>query len=129
MCDHGHDNFVANTAGFSAERLIEFGIGMSLANQFTHMMNQTMGETLQRWPTSMNAPTGGAPSRLYYAMLEGKQAGPFSETEIVRLINDKKIIKDSYVWHQGMAEWKPAQDVPEVLRIIALAPPPFEGVV
>ncbi|GHV88720.1 hypothetical protein AGMMS50267_10800 [Spirochaetia bacterium] len=127
MGNHEHNNFCGNASGFSAERLVEFGIGMSLANQFTRMMNQTMSETMQQWPSTMNAPGGVAPSRLYYVMLEGKQAGPFSETEIARLINDKKIVKETYVWHQGMKEWKPAQDVPEILRIIALAPPPFEG--
>jgi hypothetical protein len=102
---------------------------MSMANQFTQMMNKTMSETMQQWPTvnAANTTNNGGSSRLYYVQLEGKQAGPFSETEIVRLINDKKIVKETYVWHQGMSQWQPAQDVPEVLRIIALAPPPFEG--
>jgi hypothetical protein len=124
--DRDNNDFCGNSFGFSAERLIEFGIGMSLANQFTRMMNQTMAETMQQWPSTMHAP-GGLPPRLYYAALDGRQAGPFSETEIVRLINDKRIVKETLVWHQGMTEWKAAQDVPEILRIIALSPPPFEG--
>jgi hypothetical protein len=98
---------------------------MSMANQFTRMMNQTMAETMQQWPS---ANVSNSPSRLYYAALDGKQAGPFSETEIARLIGDKKIVKETQVWHQGMSQWKPAEDVPEILRIIALTPPPLEGV-
>jgi hypothetical protein len=61
---------------------------------------------------------------MYYAVLEGKQAGPFSETEMARLINEKKLSKETYVWHTGLAEWKTAENVPELVRLAALAPPP-----
>ena len=116
-----------NTGAFSVERLIEFGMSAAVASQVLKTMNQTMSETMQQWPSTMKAPNQG-PSRLYYAALEGKQAGPFSETEIVRLINDKKIVKETLIWHQGLSAWKPAEDVPEILRIIALTPPPLEGI-
>jgi len=121
-----NDRFLQNTGGFNVERLIEFGMSAAIAGQVIRTMNDTMGNTLQQWPASMQAPTqAAAPARLYYAALEGKQAGPFSETEIVRLINDRRVTKDSLVWHQGMTEWKKAEDVPEILRIIALSPPPL----
>jgi hypothetical protein len=81
-------------------------------------MVNMMNESMPKVPSDPQAS-----SRLYYAVFEGRQAGPFSETEIARLINDKKIGKETYVWHQGMNEWKPAQEVPEILRIIALSPP------
>jgi hypothetical protein len=126
MCNN--NNFCGNSGGFSAERLVEFGMGMSLARQFTRMMDETMSETLRGAPRSGPQYPGqlsSQPSTLYYAALNGKQAGPFSETEIVRLVNEGTITKDSLVWHQGMKEWKAAVDVPEILRIIALAPPPM----
>ncbi|GHV79291.1 hypothetical protein AGMMS49944_10820 [Spirochaetia bacterium] len=117
-CDHqGGDG-----SGGTAERFMEMGIGMALARQMGQMVNQTMAQTMQNPPAQ--TPT---PQRLYYAGLEGRQAGPFSETEIVRLINEKRIARETLVWSQGMKEWKQAQDVPEILRIIALGPPPFEG--
>jgi hypothetical protein len=122
-----NDRFMQNTGGFNVERLIEFGMSAAIAGQVIRTMNDTMGSTMQQWPASMKAPAPvqTEPARLYYAALEGKQAGPFSETEIVRLIGDKRITKDSLVWHQGMAEWKKAEDVPEILRVIALSPPPL----
>ena len=122
-----NDRYLQNSGGFNVERLIEFGMSAAVASQVLKTMNQTMSETMQQWPSTMKAPYS-APSRLYYAALEGKQAGPFSETEIVRLINDKKITKETLIWHQGMSTWKKAEEVPEVLRIIALSPPPLEGV-
>jgi hypothetical protein len=69
------------------------------------------------------------PQPVYYAVLEGKQAGPFSETELVRLINDRKLSKETYVWRPGLREWQTAENVPEILRLVALAPPPVGGIV
>lgn len=118
-CDHNDSR--SNGFGSTAERFMEIGIGMNLARQMGRMMNQTMAESPPQNPST-------GPQRLYYASLDGKQAGPFSETEIVRLINDKKITRETLVWHQGMNQWKPAGDVPEILRIIALSPPPLESI-
>jgi hypothetical protein len=124
MSNNDHGDFCGNAGGFSVERLVEFGMSAAIANQMIRTMNDTMGQTMQQWPSTMNAPQSG-PSRLYYASVGGKQAGPFSETEIVRLVNDGTITKETYIWHQGMKEWKAAVDVPEILRIIALTPPPL----
>ena len=116
-------------SGFSMDRLLEFGMSAAVAGQVMRNMNQTMTETMQPWPSSMKGPnTTAAPSHLYYAALDGKQAGPFSETEVIRLVNEKRITKDTLVWHQGMPAWKRAEDLPEMLRIIALAPPPLDSV-
>jgi len=112
-----------NGFGGTAERMMELGIGMSLAGQMSRMMNQTMADTMQTPPPAQNQAAG--PQRLYYAAVDGKQAGPFSETELGRLINEKRITKDTLVWHQGITHWKPAQDVPEIMRILVLMPPPL----
>ena len=118
--------------GFSMDRLLEFGMSAAVAGQVMRNMNQTMNETMQPWPANMKPgaamPSTAPPSHLYYVALEGRQAGPFSETEIVRLVNEKRINKDTLVWHQGMPAWKRAEDLPEMLRIIALAPPPLDTI-
>jgi hypothetical protein len=109
---------------YSIDRLVEFGLGMGIAQQMVQTMNQTMAN--MRVPGAGN-PMPAQPERVYYAMLDGKQAGPFSETELTRLINDKKLSKETYVWRAGLAEWKTAENVPEILRLVALAPPDFGG--
>jgi hypothetical protein len=58
-------------------------------------------------------------------MLDGKQAGPFSENELSRLITEGKVKKDTYVWCPGMAKWELVENVADVLRLVALTPPPF----
>jgi hypothetical protein len=110
---------------YSIDRLVEFGMSMAIARQMVQSMNQTMAD--MRIPGAGN-PMPAPPQRMYYAVLDGKQAGPFSETEIVRLINDRKLSKETYVWHTGLREWKTAENVPEIVRLVALAPPPIGGI-
>jgi hypothetical protein len=43
-----------------------------------------------------------------------------------RLINEKKVAKETYVWMPGMKNWKIIENVPEVLKLVALSPPPFK---
>jgi hypothetical protein len=116
---------------YSIDRLVEFGMGMAVAQQMVQSMNQTMAA--MHIPGAGNPmpppaqPNAAMPHRVYYAVLDGKQAGPFSETELTRLINDKKLSKETYVWHTGLREWKTAENVPEIVRLVALAPPPIGG--
>jgi hypothetical protein len=104
---------------YDMDRLIEFGMSMAIARQMTEAMNSSLrsAQATQREP----------PQRVYYAVLEGRQAGPFSETELVRLINDKKLSKETYVWHPGLPRWTTAENAPEILRLVALAPPAIGG--
>jgi hypothetical protein len=107
------DGFGLGTMG----KFMEISVGMGLGRQMVNMMNESM-------PKVPSAPQS-APAQLYYASIGGKQAGPFSETEIVRLVNEGTLTKETYVWRQGMKEWKRASDVPEILRVITLGPPPL----
>ena len=109
---------------FSMDRLIGFGLSMGVAQQMVNTMNHAM--------SGMHVPGAGnamrktqIPEPVYYAVLDGKQVGPFTECEIARLINDKKLFKETYVWHTGLREWKTAENVPAILRLVALAPPPL----
>jgi len=106
---------------FSIDRLVEFGLGINVASQMIKMMN----ESLQQ----MYVPGAENPMRqqnsVYYAILDEHQVGPFSESELARMAAENKISASTYIWKPGMISWKLASDVPEVLRIVALAPPAF----
>jgi len=109
------DNF------FSINRLVEFGLGMAVAKQMTESMNQSLRNThipgLQT--AQLDIP------QHYHIILDGKTAGPFSSQELSRLIGDGKINKDSYIWRPGMSKWQTAENLPDVLRLVSLTPPPF----
>ena len=108
---------------FSIDRLVEFGMSIAIAQQMVQTMNSAM--TTMHVPGSMNPMQNLAP-QFYYAMIEGNQAGPFSEQELSRLITQKKIVKETYIWKPGLPKWEMAEKLPEILKLVALAPPPFQ---
>lgn len=109
---------------FSIDRLVEFGMGLAVAQQMTQTMNQSMKNMYV--PGAMNQMQSPA-ERSYYAALDGQQAGPFSEQEMMRLIADHRVNKDTLVWTPGMPAWQPIEKVPQVLRLVALTPPPLNS--
>ncbi|MCW1883901.1 GYF domain-containing protein [Luteolibacter flavescens] len=52
-------------------------------------------------------------SAWYYAK-DGQQHGPVSTDEIVRLFGTGSISPGDLVWREGMVDWKPAGEVPEL---------------
>jgi hypothetical protein len=118
---------------FSVDRLVEFGMSMAIAQQMTKSMNETMAN--MRIPGVMNSMNGQVPfsppppqAQLFYVVIDGKQAGPFSEAELGRLITEKKVVKETYVWMPGMKDWQLAENIPAVMRVVALSPPEFKPV-
>ena len=133
---------------FSIDRLVKFGMTTAVAEQMVNSMNhtirnmqipgagnpmippqqpylhpaaQTEAEKNQANPVP---PEFNPPDLVYYAMIDGKQAGPYSETELARLINDRKLSKDTYIWYPGLGDWNTAENIPMILRLVALVPPP-----
>ncbi|MFM7671936.1 MAG: DUF4339 domain-containing protein [Bacteroidota bacterium] len=105
------------------DRLIEFGMEMAIANQMISVMNQSMAQMKVPGATM---PAAQHASMLFYFVLDGAQAGPFSEAEVTRLILDKKISPTTLVWSPGFIAWREAQQVPELMKLVALTPPPIQ---
>ena len=108
---------------FSIDRLVEFGMGITVAQQMVRTMNESI--TNMHIPGAMNS-IEKPKEKFFYAMIEGKQAGPFSEQELARLIAEKKVSKETYIWMPSLSNWKMADQIPEVLKLVALTPPPFQ---
>lgn len=122
---------------FSVERLVEFGLGMAVAQQMVGMMNQTMQQmyvpgSIQSIPSPNYRATSVQATPLmsatYYVALNGRTAGPFSECELSALISRGEVTKDTLCWLPGLAAWQPVERTPQVLRLVALAPPPLPPV-
>lgn len=73
---------------FSIDRLVEFGLGIGVAQQMVKSMNHALQNTyLPGTMNPMNSMEGGVrPAAAFFVILDGKQAGPFSEGELTRLI-------------------------------------------
>jgi len=107
---------------FSVDRLVDFGLGMTIAQQMVGMMNQYMQQmylpgSIQSMSRSM--------SQIFYLAIDGQQVGPLNESELSRLIMKKKVNKDTLAWMPGMAAWQSVEQVPAILKIVALTPPPL----
>ncbi|MGM9698419.1 MAG: DUF4339 domain-containing protein [Prevotella sp.] len=107
---------------FSIDRLVEFGMGMAMAQQMVQVMNQSMKQMYV--PGSMQSmPTSQSPT--FYVAIDGQSVGPITECEFTHLVTDKKVTKDSLAWMPGMLGWQPIEKIPAILKIIAIAPPPI----
>lgn len=108
---------------FSIDRLLEFGLGMGMAQQMINMMNQSMKSmyipgSIQSMPQPITS--------MYYVAIDGQQVGPLNESELMGLIRDKRVSKDTLSWMPGMSTWLPIEKVPAILKLIALTPPPLK---
>ena len=98
---------------------MEFGLGMSMAQQMTEMMNQTM--------QSMQTPESSRPVQPkaveWYIAVAGKASGPYTENEVKSLLLEKKINNETLVWRAGMPEWAKAENTPQILKLLIQLPP------
>lgn len=58
----------------------------------------------------------------WYVLVDGEQTGPFGLEELRARVLSTDITPRTWVWADGMAEWRRAEHVP------ALVPPPEHGV-
>lgn len=111
-----------NESFYSIDRLVEFGMGMAMAQQMVKVMNETMQTMyVPGAPNTISAPQALS----IYVGIDGKPIGPLNESEFTKMVSDKKVTCSTLVWMPGMIGWKPVDQVPDALRIIALAPPPI----
>lgn len=110
---------------YSIDRLVEFGLTLGVATQMANSMNtglQAMQIPGARNPMQPNMLAED--QLLFYVVLDGKSVGPLATSELSRLIAEKRVTKETYVWKPGMPDWQLAENVPEVLKLVALTPPP-----
>lgn len=111
-----------NNNFFAIDRLLEFGMGMALSRQMIDIMNRSCQEIYV--PGSMQTIPNTSNVSIYVA-INGRQIGPLSQSELIALINKGDINKDTLAWIVGMSGWKPIEEIPEILKLIALSPPPL----
>ena len=107
---------------FYIDRLVDFGLGMGVANQMVGIMNQYMRTmdipgSIQQLQRTV--------SPIYYVAIDRQPIGPLNDGEMASLISQKKVTKDTLAWMPGMMGWQPIEKVPAILKIVALAPPPL----
>lgn len=107
-------------------------LGVGMGQAFAGMMGQQM-QAAQ--PVQGVAPQGaaapppmpGASNVVYWAGINGQQAGPFDLATIARMVSSGQISQQTLVWTAGMPNWAPASSVGAVSGFFAIVPPPMPG--
>jgi membrane protease subunit (stomatin/prohibitin family) len=50
-------------------------------------------------------------SKIYYIIINSKANGPYSKNEILKLIDEDKLIAASYIWKDGLESWVKLKDI------------------
>ena len=107
---------------YSIDRLVEFGMGMAMAQQMVRGMNEAMQKMYV--PGSINNLSAPQCPPIYVAIAD-KATGPLSEKEFSALVQEKAVNCNTLCWLPGQTGWKPIDQCPQLLKIIAMAPPPL----
>lgn len=99
------------------EKIMELGIGLSMARQMPDMFSGAMGKN----NAGPQQPPQIPQEAVFYLVVNGSQAGPFNEAALQRIIQNKLISPETLVWKPGMASWQPASAVPEVNKLFILS--------
>lgn len=72
-------------------------------------------------------------SNYYISKPDGTQEGPYDKTTLISLVKNHTYSPDSYIWCEGMAEWKPFREVfaakkkaPNAVAPATIAAPPAQ---
>lgn len=102
----------------SVDNMVEMAMGLSMASLFSQAMNSAFDNSTWMQNTPLNTP-----AKYLYAIINGKQEGPFSPGEILAFIQAGKITPETYMWKPGMPEWKFAKEITDIAPGIDLIPP------
>ena len=121
-----------NTGTGGAGAAIGVGLGMAqqlagAAGQAMHASNAANGATTA--PVSSSAsqtPPPIAPPPLPNALaiwlgVRGTPTGPLDLAALMQHFHDGTLTSDTLVWRAGMADWKPASQLPELAAVLASA--------
>ncbi|MBO4634382.1 MAG: DUF4339 domain-containing protein [Bacteroidales bacterium] len=103
------------------ERIMELGIGLSMARQMPDLMSQSMQAANPQMRQGVQQPPQIPQETVWYLVVDNAQAGPFNEEALKQIIRNNLIKPDTLVWRSGMAKWMPANSVPEVNKLFLLA--------
>lgn len=109
---------MAEDSGQFIEKMMELGIGLSMIQQMPSMINSVMPQAKVQENTPTPPPIKKQGKT--YLAIDGVQAGPFTDDELMKLAQNNLISLDTLVWKVGMSTWMPASQVPEVNRLLIL---------
>lgn len=68
-------------------------------------------------------PVEKPPKAVFHVFVDGRQAGPLSESDLKTLIKNGSVHAQTLAWMPGMPDWCPAQNIPAVNKLLLLCKP------
>ncbi len=93
-------------------------MGSAMGNQMAGMMNN-LGQNQQQ-----NITPPPPPQLQYCVSINGQASAPFNWQQLQQMVQNGQLLKDTYVWKQGMASWELACNVQELAALFTVVPPP-----
>ena len=111
----------AKNPGGAAGMGVGLGAGVAFGNQMAASMNAAAGGSAG----GTSSPPPIPQSTSYFAVIDGKQAGPFDLTALQSQVGTGKLSRATMMWKQGMPAWTAAGQVSELNDLFAATPPPI----
>jgi membrane protease subunit (stomatin/prohibitin family) len=99
------------------------GMGMGMGFAMANQMGQAM--TNQPAPGQGETPPPLPQSIKFYAVLGGRQSGPFDVPALQKHVQSGQLTRQTLVWREGMDKWTPAEQVGELKGMFDNEPPPL----
>jgi len=59
---------------------------------------------------------------IWFYVQSGRRTGPVTTTQLIALLDGGSVPMDGLVWAEGHSDWRPARDIPELIKRL---PPPL----
>lgn len=109
-----------NNNVYSIDKLIEFGMTSAVAKQMVDSMS-----TIVKNSNSIIDMTQlhSQNQNVYFLVVDNKPSGVYFLSDIIKMINEKKISNNTLAWKKGMLKWEKIEKFPEIIELIAIQPP------
>lgn len=123
----------ANNPGGAGEGL-GMGVGLAAGHQMMSNMNAAQQQQQQQprqQPQAAPAPHQQAgPPPLpqpdqWFLGVNGQQQGPFDPAALAAQISSGVLTRQTLAWKEGMQQWTPAGELPELASLFSSTPPPL----
>lgn len=104
------------------DKLMEFGLGMALAQQMVKTMNMALSDTVVSGSPQAYRSTD---QQQFYVVVDNAVGGPWSRQQVQAAILSGRLGRDSYVWTPGMNQWSRMGDVGYFTTAMPVQPPPL----
>lgn len=111
----GGDGF--NMAAMMASMAVGGAVGQNIAGAMNNMMDGI------HQPAQSGITPPPIPTVEYHVAVNGQSIGPFDTATLAQMAVRGQLTADSFVWKNGMAQWKKAREVDDLKSLFPVIPP------